>query len=67
MSGIVLVHAVSGTVVVAAHHEKDLIIALDELIPQSLAIVIGIEDVSFTIDIERLMSCLLYTSDAADE
>ncbi len=33
MAGIVFVHAVARTVVVAAHHQEDLVVALDELIP----------------------------------
>lgn len=33
MAGIVLIHAVARTMVVAAHHQENLVVALDELIP----------------------------------
>ena len=49
---VVLIHAVARTVMVAAHHQEDLVVALDERIPQALAIIIGIENVALAIDIE---------------
>ena len=52
MAGIVFIHAVARTMVVAAHHQENLVVALDKLIPHALAVVIGVEDVTLAIDIE---------------
>ena len=53
---IVLVHAVARAVVVAAHGEENLVILLDELVPQALAVVLRVEDFTGTIDVENLVA-----------
>ena len=53
---IVLIHAVARAVVVAAHGEENLVVLLDELVPQALAVVLGVEDFAGAIDVENLVA-----------
>ena len=56
VASIVLIHAVARAVVVAAHGEENLVILLNELVPQPLAVVIGVEDLAGAIDVENLVA-----------